>query len=168
MREIKYTTRFQRDYKREKSGRHSRKLDTLLMDIVNLLAIDAALPRQNFDHVLSGQWSDHRDCHIKPDLILIYRKPDDASLERLPGAPGLTCRTCTCDRGQVAHRLPNRRVGNRTLANQFESIFGGTRFLRIRIAAHRPQVFDCFGRRDVGKDPGREFAVMRIFRYLPI
>ena len=24
---------------------------------------------------------DHRDCHIRPDLILIYRKPDDASLE---------------------------------------------------------------------------------------
>jgi mRNA interferase YafQ len=81
MREIKYTTRFKRDYKREKSGRHSSKLDTLLMDTVNLLATDTALPRKNFDHPLSGQWSDHRDCHIKPDLILIYRKPDDASLE---------------------------------------------------------------------------------------
>jgi mRNA interferase YafQ len=77
MREIKYTNRFKRDYKREKSGRHSGKLDTLLMDIVNLLATDRALPRKNFDHPLPGQWSDHRDCHIKPDLILIYRKPDD-------------------------------------------------------------------------------------------
>jgi very-short-patch-repair endonuclease len=30
---------------------------------------------------VGGEWSDHRDCHIRPDVILIYRKPDDASLE---------------------------------------------------------------------------------------
>jgi mRNA interferase YafQ len=81
MREIKYTTRFKRDYKREHSGRHAKKLDILLMEVVNLLAADRPLPRRNFDHPLSGEWSDHRDCHIKPDLILIYRKPDDGSLE---------------------------------------------------------------------------------------
>jgi hypothetical protein len=52
MREIKYTTRFQRDYKREKSGRHGRKLDALLMEVVNLLAADTPLPRRNFDHPL--------------------------------------------------------------------------------------------------------------------
>ena len=28
-----------------------------------------------------GEWKDHRDCHIKPDLLLIYRKPDARSLE---------------------------------------------------------------------------------------
>ena len=38
MRDVKYTTRFQRDYKREKSGRHGKKLDDLLIDVVNLLA----------------------------------------------------------------------------------------------------------------------------------
>ena len=81
MRDVKYTARFQRDYRREKSGRHSRRLDTVLMEIVNLLAADRALPRRNFDHPLSGEWSDHRDCHIKPDLILIYRKPQADSLE---------------------------------------------------------------------------------------
>ncbi|MCW5584238.1 MAG: type II toxin-antitoxin system mRNA interferase toxin, RelE/StbE family, partial [Gammaproteobacteria bacterium] len=27
------------------------------------------------------EWADHRDCHIKPDLVLIYRKPDDDTLE---------------------------------------------------------------------------------------
>jgi mRNA interferase YafQ len=36
---------------------------------------------QDLNHRLSGEWSDHRDCHIRPDLILIYRKPDDDSLE---------------------------------------------------------------------------------------
>jgi hypothetical protein len=57
MREVKYTTRFQRDYRREKSGRHSKKLDALLMEIVNLLASDTPLPRRSFDHPLSGEWT---------------------------------------------------------------------------------------------------------------
>jgi mRNA interferase YafQ len=51
------------------------------MDVVNLLAADSSLPRRNFDHPLSGEWNDHRDCHISPDLVLIYRKPDEGSLE---------------------------------------------------------------------------------------
>ena len=81
MREIRFTGRFKRDYKREKSGRHGKTLDAVLMEVVNLLADDVPLPHRNFDHPLSGEWADHRDCHIKPDLILIYRKPDDANLD---------------------------------------------------------------------------------------
>ena len=81
MRDVKYTTRFQRDYRREKSGRHGKELDARLMEVVNLLAADTPPPRRNFDHALSGEWSDHRDCLVKPDLILIYRKPDNNSLE---------------------------------------------------------------------------------------
>jgi len=46
MREIKYTNRFKRDYKREKAGRHGKKLDVVLMEAVNLLAVDALLPRR--------------------------------------------------------------------------------------------------------------------------
>jgi mRNA interferase YafQ len=48
---------------------------------VRLLANDQPLSSRYFDHALSGEWRDHRDCHIRPDLILIYRKPDEASLE---------------------------------------------------------------------------------------
>ncbi len=81
MRIVKYTGRFKRDYRRETSGRHGKKLDILLMEVVDMLAADKPLPRRNVDHPLTGEWSDHRDCHIRPDLILIYRKPDDASLE---------------------------------------------------------------------------------------
>ena len=81
MREIKYTNRFKRDYKREKAGRHGKKLDVALMEAVKLLSADVPLPRRYFDHPLSGEWDDHRDCHIRPDLILIYRKPDDHNLE---------------------------------------------------------------------------------------
>ena len=58
MREVKYTARFKRDYRREKSGRHGNKLDALLMEVVNLLADDTPLPRRNFDHLLSGEWND--------------------------------------------------------------------------------------------------------------
>jgi mRNA interferase YafQ len=81
MREVRYTSRFKRDYTREQSGQHGRKLGALLMEAVNLLAADLPLPRRYFDHPLSGEWNDHRDCHIRPDLILIYRKPNDDSLE---------------------------------------------------------------------------------------
>ena len=89
MREIRYTTRFRRDYRREKSAQHGKKLDTLLMGVVNLLANDMPLPRRSFDHPLSGEWIDHRDCHIRPDLILIYRRPDTATLELVRlGSPG--------------------------------------------------------------------------------
>ena len=81
MREIRYTTRFKRDYKREKSGRHSKIIDAVLIEVVNLLVADMPLPPTNVDHPLLGEWADHRDCHIKPDLILIYRKPDDEHLD---------------------------------------------------------------------------------------
>ena len=33
-----------------------------------------------YDHALSGEWADHRDCHVKPDLVLIYQKPDAGTL----------------------------------------------------------------------------------------
>ena len=81
MRTVRYTSRFRRDYKREKAGRHGRQLDSELLEAVDMLSKDERLPRRYFDHPLSGEWSDHRDCHIRPDLILIYRKPDETSLE---------------------------------------------------------------------------------------
>jgi len=81
MRTVRYTKRFQRDYKREQSGIHGRRLDALLMEVVDLLAADAPLPPRNRDHALSGECSDCRDCHLRPDLVLIYRKPDGDSLE---------------------------------------------------------------------------------------
>jgi mRNA interferase YafQ len=81
MRTINYTNQFKRDYRREKSGRHGKRLDELLTLTVDLLAADRQLPRRYFDHPLSGEWDDCRDCHIRPDLVLIYRKPDGDNLE---------------------------------------------------------------------------------------
>ena len=74
MREIEPTTRFRRDYRREKSGVLGNKLDALLQGAISLLAADQPLPPRYVDHQLAGEWKDYRDCHIRPDLILIYKK----------------------------------------------------------------------------------------------
>ncbi len=63
------------------AGRTAKNLDTELSQVVRWLAADKPLPRRHFDHSLSGEWKDYRDCHIRPDLILIYRKPDDIHLD---------------------------------------------------------------------------------------
>lgn len=81
MRAIRRSKRFKQDYRREKSGRHSKILDAVLRDTLELLIADKPLPHSFFDHPLAGDWADHHDCHIKPDLILIYRKPDDNHLD---------------------------------------------------------------------------------------
>lgn len=81
MRTIRRTSRFKRDYKREAKGRHRATLDQDLRAILSLLIADAPLPERYRDHALAGEWKDHRDCHIKPDLVLIYRKPDAESLD---------------------------------------------------------------------------------------
>ena len=81
MRTVRYTNRFKRDYKREKAGRHGKALDSHLTKVIHLLVADVPLPRHYFDHPLSGEWRDHRDCHVRPDLILIYRKPDNEHLD---------------------------------------------------------------------------------------
>ena len=80
-RTIKHTTQFKRDYRREKKSGRYRTLDYDLLAIVELLITDKPLPHKNYDHALTGEWKDHRDCHIKPDLIWIYRKPNNEVLE---------------------------------------------------------------------------------------
>ena len=53
----------------------------VLPPILQLLAADTALPLRNRDHGLTGNWVENRECHVKPDLLLIYRKPDDEVLQ---------------------------------------------------------------------------------------
>jgi mRNA interferase YafQ len=49
--------------------------------VVVALANDQTLDPRHRDHGLTGDWKDHRDCHIKPDLVLIYRLPDEERLQ---------------------------------------------------------------------------------------
>jgi len=80
MREIELSTQFRRDYKREKKGQHRSKLDFFLCPILDLLSADTPLHEKNKDHAMTGKWNDCRNCHIKPDLILLYQKPDTNTL----------------------------------------------------------------------------------------
>ncbi len=57
------------------------QLDADLVPVLEALARDQLLEPRHRDHALPGEWKDHRDCHVKPDLVLIYRKPDDATLQ---------------------------------------------------------------------------------------
>ena len=81
MRTIRQTGQFKRDLKREAKGPHRNVLQEDFVVIVEMLACDKALDPKYCDHSLSGDWIDHRDCHIKPDLVLIYRKPNGAELQ---------------------------------------------------------------------------------------
>lgn len=83
MRKIEITTAFKRDFKRESKGPHRDILDTDLKQIIELLAGDMPLPAKHRDHALTGNWKDYRDCHVKPDLVLIYRR-FDADTEKRP------------------------------------------------------------------------------------
>lgn len=81
MRTIEYTTQFKRDYKREAKGKHKSVLSSIFVEIIDALAKDKPLAAKHRDHALSNNWHDHRDCHIKPDLVLIYRRPDEDTLQ---------------------------------------------------------------------------------------
>ena len=81
MRTIERPAAFKRDFKRVKaSPRHSKDIDQLLSAVVEKLLVDQALPPRNRDHELSGNWKGYRECHLKPDLLLIYRKPNADTL----------------------------------------------------------------------------------------
>ena len=62
-------------------GRHRETLAPDLASIISALANEESLPPNLRDHALSGGWKDHRDCHVKPDLVLVYRKPDEETLQ---------------------------------------------------------------------------------------
>jgi mRNA interferase YafQ len=76
MRTIEWASQFKRDYKREVKGQHRVTLSVDLFPIIEALAKDQPLEARYRDHALTGEWKDHRDCHIKPDLVLIYQKPN--------------------------------------------------------------------------------------------
>jgi mRNA interferase YafQ len=81
MRTIERTSAFKRDFKREKSGQYRHDLEALISTMISLLAEDKPLPVRNCDHPLGGEWRDHRECHLKPGLLLIYRKPNPEVLQ---------------------------------------------------------------------------------------
>ncbi|MFM8191452.1 MAG: type II toxin-antitoxin system YafQ family toxin [Candidatus Nanopelagicus sp.] len=74
MREIEFTTQFKKDYKRVGKSPTNKDLDFKLQAVVDLLCADLSLPFKLRDHKLKGQLGGVRECHLKPNLLLIYYK----------------------------------------------------------------------------------------------
>jgi mRNA interferase YafQ len=81
MRTIERTGQFKRDYKREIKGPHRATLESDFIAVLTALVNDQPLAENHRDHALAGDWKDHRDCDIKSDLVLIYRKPSATVLQ---------------------------------------------------------------------------------------
>ncbi len=80
-RQIIHTSQFKRDYKKKS---RERGLDSLLAGIVTKLAGGESLETKFQDHPLKGGYAGCRECHIKPDLLLIYvQTPDELRLVRM-------------------------------------------------------------------------------------
>ncbi len=77
---ILWKGQFKKDYKRaKKQGKNLADLRS----VVAMLAAREPLPPKHRDHNLCGRWNKHRECHIAPDWLLIYRiDGDDLILER--------------------------------------------------------------------------------------
>ncbi|WP_031472260.1 type II toxin-antitoxin system YafQ family toxin [Agathobaculum desmolans] len=74
MRELYLHTSFKRDYKRIKKRHYPlNELET----VIELLRQDEPLPAQYRDHALTGDYAGLRECHIRPDWLLIYRLHDN-------------------------------------------------------------------------------------------
>ena len=65
---------FRRDFRRELKGRHRAVLSPKgeLREVVKYLENDIPLPLKYHDHPLHHNWEGSRECHLKPDLLLVY------------------------------------------------------------------------------------------------
>ncbi|MDD4872994.1 MAG: type II toxin-antitoxin system YafQ family toxin [Kiritimatiellae bacterium] len=69
MKTLSQTKQFSKDIKKmQKRGKDLEKIKI----IVRKLAQGEPLEIRHYDHPLSGEWNNSRDCHIEPDWILIY------------------------------------------------------------------------------------------------
>ena len=71
---INFTTQFKKDYKRVKK---QKKDLSKLKAVIESLVHEKQLAQKYKDHPLTSDWKNHRDCHIEPDWILIYRISDN-------------------------------------------------------------------------------------------
>ena len=76
MRTIEETNQFKRDFRRVLKGQYRKTAEVDFFQILELLVNDEPMPLKYRDHALTGDYRDCRDCHIAPDLVLIYQKPD--------------------------------------------------------------------------------------------
>ena len=71
MREIIRQSQFKTDLKRiARSGRYQV---AELLTVIDALANDRPLASKHHDHPLAGHWQSYRECHLRPDWLLIYK-----------------------------------------------------------------------------------------------
>lgn len=75
--DIRYTTKFRKDFKMVKKRGCNVEL---FQEVLSILQNGQQLPQKYKDHSLSGNYSGCRECHITPDWLLIYRYDDDNGL----------------------------------------------------------------------------------------
>lgn len=74
MREIVYKRHFKKDFQRiQRTGRNVARF----FEAAELLQNEQALPPHFRDHQLTGNWKDHRECHLGGDWLLIYQMTDE-------------------------------------------------------------------------------------------
>lgn len=67
---LETTAQFRRDYKLMKKRGYERELiETVLDKLLNGCPLEAA----HRDHALTGNYAGFRECHIKPDWLLVYK-----------------------------------------------------------------------------------------------
>ena len=74
---IEYTGQFKKDLKRAKKR---EKNVGRLKEIMDLVANGDPIPKNLKEHALSGNWSHHRELHIEPDWLLVYRYKNEKSI----------------------------------------------------------------------------------------
>ena len=72
---FKYNLRFTTRFKKHLKQIAKRNIDNVrkINDVVNSLQKGEKLEARFKDHALVGNWTGHRECHILPDLLLIYK-----------------------------------------------------------------------------------------------
>ncbi len=74
---INYSARFRKDYKVVKKRGYNT---ALLAEVLDILCEEQPLPPKYRDHALTGNFTGHRECHITPDWLLIYKIEADELL----------------------------------------------------------------------------------------
>lgn len=71
MNKLEYAAQFKKDFKKVIKKPIPYVIE--VGDVISKLQRGETLEEKYVDHALSGNWTGFRDCHIRPDLVLIYR-----------------------------------------------------------------------------------------------
>ena len=64
---------FERSYRRLKQSGIKEPILHDLKSIIDTLALGKSLPAKHRDHKLTGYFSEYRECHVRPNLLLVYQ-----------------------------------------------------------------------------------------------